>query len=383
MANFELVVNYNSGTARFMRTALLLTLPIWAVVIPIGSGFAWIYMIPMSDYNPTLITSAVAILACFSLICLYTLLTLMDTRIIVSKNGLRMPPFVTVFSANCNEVPWSKISGLKIQSILPDSVARLHTPDLELAFKLQDKDELILALQYIEPAELEKFILALNVWLPASVKDDNLNRLKDKLGARLIDKAAPSYTKIWQDELDSRFTATAFVPLDPGYKFAGRYLEVVRQLAFGGLSAVYLCQQDGLYNRVLKESVVPANTRADLKLKAQQMFEREAALLIKLDHPQIVKVLQYFCEGERTYMLLDYVEGRTLRQLVREEGPLSEEKLLATAISICGPLAYLHHQTPAIKPVSCLRYFSTQFFDINFKPFLNMLLGVCPSITLL
>jgi tRNA A-37 threonylcarbamoyl transferase component Bud32 len=347
MANFELVVHYNSPTVLTSRTLLLLTIPIWGVAMPTASAFIWFYVLYKSDYSPIILISCIAILIIFSLACLYALITLMDTRIIVSKNGLRMPPSVTLFSANCNEVPWAKITGLKVQSILPDSVAKLDTPNLELAFQLADKDQLTLLLADIETGELEKFILALNVWLPQAVKDANLDRLKDKLGRRLLEQA-PSYTKLWQDELDSRFSATAFVPLDPGYRFAGRYLEVIRHLAFGGLSAVYLCQENGVDNCVLKESVVPANTKPELKHKAKQMFEREAALLLKLDHPQIVKVRGYFSQEDRTYMLLDYAEGKTLRQIVREDGPLKEEQVRSIALSICAPLAYLHNQVPAI-----------------------------------
>jgi serine/threonine-protein kinase len=157
-----------------------------------------------------------------------------------------------------------------------------------------------------------------------------------------------TYTELWEDELKRRFKAAAFMPLSPGLIMKGGSLTVVRQLALGGLSAVYLCQLDGKKLVVLKESVVPEDAKAELKDKAREMFAREAQLLMKISHPHIVQVLDYFVEGGRSYLMLDYVSGQDLRQYVKQNGRLREFQVIEWAKQIAAILAYLHNQEPPI-----------------------------------
>ncbi|MBK9618936.1 MAG: serine/threonine protein kinase [Candidatus Obscuribacter sp.] len=173
-------------------------------------------------------------------------------------------------------------------------------------------------------------------------------QLKDALSAPMLSQGDLTYTDIWQAELESRYTTTAFMPLEPGHKLKGGNLEVLKQLAFGGLSAVYLCQLNKLDLIVLKESVVPLNSKESLKNKAAEMFKREASLLVNLDHPQLVKVVDFFTENDRTYLLLGYQEGLNLRQLIREQGPQSESRVIEIALSLVQPLNYLHSLSPPV-----------------------------------
>lgn len=128
----------------------------------------------------------------------------------------------------------------------------------------------------------------------------------------------------------------------------GGSLTIVRQLALGGLSAVYLAQLNGNKLVVLKESVVPDDARSELKDKAREMFSREAKLLMQLHHPNIVKVIDNFEEGGRSYLLLDYVSGQDLRQYVKQNGRLREYQVLGPAIQIADILTYLHSKEPPL-----------------------------------
>ncbi len=327
MANFELTVKYVAKDVQFWRSTLLLSSPVWGGAIPVVCLFVCSFILYKTDYNPGMIIGIVTALLFFSLACLSITLILMDTRIILSKNGLRFPPFMTLFSAHTNEVKWLKIKALSVLSILDDpevDISKLPLQEMLLQFKLVDGDEISLVAVSLFKADLEKLLLALNVWLPEDVRNPNLVYLEQQLKTSVL--------------------APAFAPIEPGFVFPGRYLEVIRQLAFDDLSAAYFCQEKGMYDRILKEFVIPPNTSPELKAKARQMFEKEAAILLKLEHRQIVKVVQFFNESDRSYILLEYAEGKTLRQIIAEDGPQPEERVIRIAKSLCLPLEYLHAQ---------------------------------------
>jgi len=113
------------------------------------------------------------------------------------------------------------------------------------------------------------------------------------------------------------------------------------------LSAIYLVQRNKKELAILKESVLPADVEDTLKQKAEEQFQREALILAKLNHPHISKVLDYFVERGH-YLLLDYVTGHDLRQLVQARGCIAEHQVLAYACEIADILEYLHGREPAI-----------------------------------
>lgn len=116
----------------------------------------------------------------------------------------------------------------------------------------------------------------------------------------------------------------------------------------GGLSAIYLAQLDNKTLVVLKEAVIPDNAVESVKKKAQEMFEREAQLLMKLEHPGIVRVLDYFADSGRHYLMLEHINGQDTRQLVRQNGPQKESTVIKWAMEIAATLKYLHEQDPPI-----------------------------------
>ncbi len=78
-------------------------------------------------------------------------------------------------------------------------------------------------------------------------------------------------------------------------------------------------------------------------------FEQEARLLHQLDHPNIVRVIDFFPENNRQYMVMEYIRGRTLLNiLVENSGHLPENYVLDWAVQLCGALDYLHRQQPKI-----------------------------------
>lgn len=130
---------------------------------------------------------------------------------------------------------------------------------------------------------------------------------------------------------------------------AGRYV-ILEKIAQGGMGAVYKAQDKRLNDRIvavkeMSESAVQSEDREEI-MKA---FQREARLLARLSHPGIVRVSDYFQEGERHYMVMEFIQGRTLEDMLEERSePFPEEQVLVWAEQLCDVLTYLHSQTPKI-----------------------------------
>ncbi len=86
--------------------------------------------------------------------------------------------------------------------------------------------------------------------------------------------------------------------------------------------------------------------------QAQTQFRREASTLARLDHPNLPKVSDTFTENQREYLVMDFVGGRDLRQVMEEKRRrgkfLEEERVLQWAEQLCDALTYLHKQNPPI-----------------------------------
>jgi serine/threonine protein kinase len=76
-------------------------------------------------------------------------------------------------------------------------------------------------------------------------------------------------------------------------------------------------------------------------------FEREAGMLATLNHPAIPDIYDYFTDGNRSYLVLEFVPGQNLQQWLDETDEyLDEQKALDWALQVCDALAYLHSQKP-------------------------------------
>src|SRR5579884_3753572 len=91
--------------------------------------------------------------------------------------------------------------------------------------------------------------------------------------------------------------------------------------------------------------------------QAVEWFRREATLLLDLNHPCIPRVRDFFVEGDRHYLVMDFIEGRTLGEVLEKEGNVvglngargvSEARARSWTQQLCSVLYYLHHQNPPI-----------------------------------
>lgn len=343
MSGNEITLQYLDKRAMDFKFLLQFFSPVWAIFLPVG--VVLIFLNARFDTQALFIALGLGII---SLLCLILTVFLSDKTILLSQSGIKVPLLkVGMFSPNRDEIAWNCIKKAEIKN------GKNNAPSKELKGRalilhLDQGEKIKLNLDCLGLEATQQLLLALSLWLPEAAKTEEQMQLKDSLSAPLLSQGDLTFTDIWQAELESRYTTTAFMPLEPGHKLKGGNLEVIKQLAFGGLSAVYLCQLNKLDLIVLKESVVPLNSKESLKTKAAEMFKREASLLVKLDHPQLVKVVDFFTENDRTYLLLGYQEGLNLRQLIREQGPQSESRVIGIAISLIQPLHYLHSLSPPV-----------------------------------
>jgi serine/threonine protein kinase len=129
---------------------------------------------------------------------------------------------------------------------------------------------------------------------------------------------------------------------------------IIGLIGSGGMGAVYLADDNRLDGRrcaVKETQLLPSLSDEALKAMRDQ-FHREASILARLDHPNLPKVSDYFSEGDRDYLVMDYVPGPDLYQMAtdaRREGDfLGEGTVLAWTAQLCDALSYLHHQKPPV-----------------------------------
>lgn len=137
--------------------------------------------------------------------------------------------------------------------------------------------------------------------------------------------------------------------LQPGDVLQERY-RIIGTLGVGGFSSVYQAR-DMRFANVTKLCAIKemVNLAPDPKIReiTTRTFEREASILATLDHPSVVSVHDYFSEGDRSYLVLEFIRGKDLESLLAEDLAIFEqERVLNWALQICDVLSYLHGHKP-------------------------------------
>lgn len=120
------------------------------------------------------------------------------------------------------------------------------------------------------------------------------------------------------------------------------------------MGAVYRATDLRLEGRIcaVKEIHPDPDLLAEELAQAQRQFQREASVLACLDHPNLPKVSDYFTENGGEYLVMDYVAGPDLREILEEElragRMLEEARVLGWAEQLCDALSYLHSQDPPV-----------------------------------
>lgn len=139
----------------------------------------------------------------------------------------------------------------------------------------------------------------------------------------------------------------------------GKY-KIVRFISSGGFGCTYEAEHILLKKRVaIKEFFVKdfcnrdettsqisvgITSKTALVSKLKSKFIAEAQSLCSLEHPNIVHVFDVFEENGTAYYVMDYIDGPSLNDMVKKDGPMSEQKAVGYIMQVADALKYVHSQ---------------------------------------
>lgn len=120
--------------------------------------------------------------------------------------------------------------------------------------------------------------------------------------------------------------------------FGDRY-EIIERIGSGGMAIVYKAK-DLLLNRIVTVKVLREQFVADEEFVRR--FRREAQSAASLSHTNIVSIYDVGKEGETEYIVMEYIEGQNLKEIIRNYAPLSTEQTLNLGIQIAEAIRHAH-----------------------------------------
>ncbi|HNB16031.1 MAG TPA: serine/threonine-protein kinase [Candidatus Obscuribacter sp.] len=313
-----------------------------------------------------------------SLTALYVSQSARPRRVKLLSRHLVIWAPVTAGSFSEIAIPWSDISQVEVKPakrfLLPETRCLLIQTRWGLVHKIPFEDVLV------DNSEAG-FFNRLEVFAPSlAAKVNRAVPLSES-------EAAPGFTELWLHSFATTGLRANDGLLAPGQKLKqGRYT-VAGVLGGGGQGNTYLAAlaADSAQNApdpahpsevvltekavfshpsevvltekavsshpsevVLKEYILPVYRGTRLLENISSRFFAEAELLAKLDHPGVVKLLDHFVEDFRGYLVLEYVEGKSLKELVMLQGPQTERFAIEVARQLALVLKYLHEQFPPV-----------------------------------
>lgn len=130
-----------------------------------------------------------------------------------------------------------------------------------------------------------------------------------------------------------------------GMLIDGRY-KIIQEVGRGGTSIVYLAMDIRL-NKLWAVKVVKKESITEFAV-VKQSLTAETALLKKLAHPSLPRIVDMIDDGESFMIIMDYIEGSSLDSILQECGVQSEDTVIDWAKQLCDVLSYLHAQNPQI-----------------------------------
>jgi len=146
------------------------------------------------------------------------------------------------------------------------------------------------------------------------------------------------------DELN--YKENSFPLLSPGTVLYEKY-EILYVIGQGGCGRVYKARDINSHDTswAVKE-IFSLEGPSCFNMNVKEIFQREASMLSSLKHKNIPKIKEYFINEPVYYIVMEYIEGKTLQEIYKSEGRLWTEKELAKlAISLCDVLEYLHEHS--------------------------------------
>ncbi len=289
-------------------------------------------------YNQLLLSSAATLpIGAIATICL--LILKQPTHIEFTPIGFCTFRWLGDRRWKSQKITWSELTSIKMTERTAKTRARFS----QIEFLSKSRPPVKLNIEAISSFEdREKILKSIERWAANTSRE-----------AAVIEALQPpanhSYTELWLQALLAPPQRDRLNPLTSAATLHDHRYRSIEGLGTGGQGAAYKaidCHCNQVV--VLKEFLLPIYVDISVRKTALECFEREARILKSIDHNQIVKLIDFFVEDHRAYLVLEHIEGSTLAKLVAENGPFSEELVRELAKQMCTILSYLHRMEPPV-----------------------------------
>ena len=259
-----------------------------------------------------------------------------NKKLEINRQGIKL--YLQLFknwTININYLDWQDITSL--------ALARKTKANEVIVFLASSGKKLAINLNMLNsPADRANILKAIETWSP------NLKRDYDTIQALSV-PSDYSYTQLWLEALAGSPKRNNLQPLANESQIMHNAYTINNIIATGGQGTAYLAT-DNLTNEVivLKEFILPVYVDIGVRKKALENFEHEAKILKSIKHPQIVKLIDFFVEDYRAYLVLEYINGISLRKYIMENNVFPQAKVIDIARQIANILKYLHDLEPPI-----------------------------------
>jgi serine/threonine protein kinase len=125
-----------------------------------------------------------------------------------------------------------------------------------------------------------------------------------------------------------------------GTAFAG--CRIIRKIGQGGMGSVYMARHEALDKTVCVKILSPELAREERNV---DFFLREARSAAKLEHPNIVQIFNFGQENGSYFIVMSYIEGRSLADVIAEKGPMDTDTATEIVLQVLEGLEHAHSKT--------------------------------------
>ena len=150
--------------------------------------------------------------------------------------------------------------------------------------------------------------------------------------------------------------------------------EIICEVGQGGFGVVYKARDVHSKSRMRQVAIKQINLgslTARQVIEATDSYNREITLLSHLGHSNLPRIYDHFTDPEHWYLVMDFIEGETLEEHLKQVGHLTVKETLDVGVQLANVLGYLHSQEPPIifrdvKPANIMRSSNGRLYLIDF-----------------
>lgn len=300
------------------------------------------------------------------------------SQILIGTEGLRLKWSRLLLKTEGPLVPWEEIKAIRLISARRATASH----DMFIEFEYVNARWQYFLTSSVSKAARNLIRVRLSQLEQSPQREEVLALIQEKAppyvtDAAVLEAIAPSssqsYTELWLTALTAPSKRERTEPLPPGTTLHNGEYTVLSQLGVGGQGIAYVAHgkpetishtirvaeqerafcaaKEGARSEkevVLKELVLPLFVETDARKSALEKFLKEAELLRSLDHRQIVKLSHCFVEDHRGYLVLEKINGASLKDIVAEQGAMTEARVLELLEQMLDILDYMHGREPPV-----------------------------------